>query len=560
MSNLVLLISSLVGCTNDAPAAYERRWVYCMSNLQVAENADRTVALIERAAKAGYNGVVLADYKLNILDSVPEHYFTNAKRVIAAAKQHGIELIPAIMPIGYSNGVLAHDPNLIEALPTTTHFTVRNGAVIHQPAPGGHLQNGDLEARRGDTFQGFSFQDDPGKATVADDTVFHSGATSCRMRDTHTTSTSGNSRLIQSVAVNPYTCYRFSAMVKTQELTNHGNFRLLALAEGGRPLTFFEGGLEATQDWKRMDVVFNSLSASRVNLYAGLWSGSPGTLWLDDLRIEELPLVNIVRRPGCPLEVTSPDGATMFEEGTDFEPIVDPKLGQVPWAGEFEFAHEPPTLRLTPKSRIRDGQQLIVHWYHPVLIHGNQATCCLTEPKVYEILADQVRRVNDLFQPKTFFMSHDELRVANWCRACRDTKKTPGELLAENVRRCETIVKAIRPDAELIVWSDMFDPRHNAVKDYYLVNGTLEGSWLGLSKTTSIANWNSGHARESLEFFANRGHRQVLAGYYDANDLGGFSSWHEAAEGIPAVDGFMYTTWQSKFDLLEQYGAAILKK
>ncbi len=103
----------------------------------------------------------------------------------------------------------------------------------------------------------------------------------------------------------------------------------------------------------------------------------------------------------------------------------------------------------------------------------------------------------------------------------------------------------------------MFDPHHNAVNSYYLVNGSLKGSWEGLSKEVIIANWNSGKASDSLKFFAGRGHSQVIAGYYDADDLGNFRTWDAAARGVPGVFGFMYTTWQSKYSLLEQYGQAM---
>ena len=61
----------------------------------------------------------------------------------------------------------------------------------------------------------------------------------------------------------------------------------------------------------------------------------------------------------------------------------------------------------------------------------------------------------------------------------------------------------------------MFDPSHNAVKDFYLVNGDLAGSWEGLPQDMIIVNWNSGKPAQSLPFFAQRGHVQVLAGYYD---------------------------------------------
>ena len=183
--------------------------------------------------------------------------------------------------------------------------------------------------------------------------------------------------------------------------------------------------------------------------------------------------------------------------------------------------------------------------------------CCPSEPKTYEWLRDQARRVNALLKPRTFFMSHDEIRVMNWCHACTSRKLTPGQILAENVRRCTAILQEINPNAEILVWSDMFDPTHNAVKQYYLVNGTLEGSWEGLSPRVGIANWNGGKMKPSLEFFAGRGHKQLIAGYYDVDDLSGFTRWDDAARGVRGVDGFMYTTWEAKFGLLDQYGKAM---
>ena len=143
------------------------------------------------------------------------------------------------------------------------------------------------------------------------------------------------------------------------------------------------------------------------------------------LSIEELALVNVLRRPGCPLTVKSADGKMIYEEGRDFEPVIDPKLGHVPWEGEYEFEHAGPTIKTTARSRIKNGDSLRVSWYHPVITHGSQIMCCLSEPKLEKILVDQARRLNALFHPKTFFMSHDEIRVANWCMACQNRSKPP---------------------------------------------------------------------------------------------------------------------------------------
>jgi len=561
-SKAVLFVLALTAAPRAVHAAendarYDRRWVWVMTNLLVEKEADRVAALVERAARDGYNGVVINDYKLNFLGRMPGHYFQNVARVKEAAGRAKVELIPAVFPIGYSNGLLTNDVNLAEGLPVEdAPFVARGGEAAPVPDPAARLTNGGLEETRGDVFGGFSYQDAPGKGTVADREVVHGGKVSCRMQDFGATPVC---RLIQKVKVRPHACYRLSCWAKTRDLAPTGAFRLLAMgAAGGRALSFHEGGLEPTRDWSPIEVVFNSQDQTEVNLYAGLWGGQAGTLWLDDLALEEMALVNVLRRDGCPLTVRSEDGKTAYAEGRDFEPVRDPKLGMVPYEGEYEFNHPGPALRLTAGSRIKEGDRLRVGWYHPALVLGSYAACCLSEPKVYDLLRDQARRVNDLYRPKTFFMQHDELRVANWCRACQSRKLTPGELLADNARRCVGILKEVSPEARVVVWSDMFDPNHNAVKDYYLVNGTLAGSCEGLDRSVWVANWNGGKAKPSLDFFAGRGHPQVLAGYYDGDD--NFATWDAAARGVSGVAGFMYTTWQNRYDDLERYGKLLSRK
>jgi hypothetical protein len=546
----------------DARPRYGQRWVYASHNLLVDKNVDTLIALIDRAGKSGYNGLVLADYKFNILGRMPERYFKNVGRVKEAAARANIEIIPCVFPIGYSAGLLAHDPNLPEGLPVeAAPFVVKGREAVLMRDPATRLVNGNLEDVKGDRFAGFSLQDDPGKTTFADREVVHHAKVSCRMQDIGKHNPHGNCRLSQRVKVRPHACYRFSCWVKTRDLKPARAFHLLVLGTGkaGRRLTFHESQLQATQDWTQLDVVFNSLDETAVQVYAGQWGGQSGTLWLADLALDELSLVNVLRRPGCPLVVAGEDGKTIYEEGKDFLPVRDAKLGQDPYAGEYSFRHAGAGLQLTENSRIKDGETLRVSWYHPVITHGFQVMCCLSEPKLSELLRDQAKRVNDLFQPKTFFMSHDEIRVAGWCRACQDRKQTPGALLAENVRRCAELIKEINPKARVVVWSDMFDPNHNAVERYYLVNGTLAESWKGLPSNVIIANWNGGKAAASLKFFADRGHPQVIAGYYDG-DLSNFKKWDAAAKGVPNVIGFMYTTWQHKYDHLEAYGKVLRGK
>ena len=94
--------------------------------------------------------------------------------------------------------------------------------------------------------------------------------------------------------------------------------------------------------------------------------------------------------------------------------------------------------------------------------------------------------------------------MANWSEPEQRSGKSAGQTLAENVRRCIEVIHKVNPDARLAIWSDMFDPHHNAVKDYYLVSGDLAGSWEGLPKEILVVNWNHDQAAKSLGFFAQR--------------------------------------------------------
>ena len=123
------LFTPLAMSAEPAPR-YADRWFYASYNLLVDKNTDDLIALIGRAGKAGYNGMVLADFKFNLLDRMPDRYFANVKRVQKAAGDAGIEIIPAIFPIGYSNGLLLNDPNLAEGLPVKEF-------ALHRQRPGG---------------------------------------------------------------------------------------------------------------------------------------------------------------------------------------------------------------------------------------------------------------------------------------------------------------------------------------------------------------------------------------------------------------------------------------
>jgi hypothetical protein len=517
------------------PAQALEKWLYCPTNLLVDKNVDTLEALWRRAAAAGYTHVLLADSKFNRLGEMEARYFRNVERVKKLAAELKIEIVPAIFPIGYSNDMLSRDPNLVEGPPVKDVPLVVQGGIARVDDPEAPtLPGGDFANLKKWSWTDEFIVADQGAARISD-------------------AAGRNARLAQKLKLRPWRQYHVSVWIKTQDFHGEPMIKALPAGEGARSLQWTNLDVEPTQDWKLHHAVFNSLEYSDVSLYLGVWGAGAGSLWWRDAKIEEVAFLDLTRRPGTPLVVKTADGKVLTE-GRDFEPLSDPQMGRVPYAGEYDTWHQPPQLH----TKLPDGTRLLASYFHAATIYEHQATICLSEPRTYELLQDQAKRVHAAWGAKSYMMSHDEMRVADWCEACQARHLTPGQLLADNMKRCVDILKETAPGAHLYVWNDMFDPHHNAVPGpYYLVNGPLTGSWEGLPKEVTIMQWNFGKRAESLKFFADRGNAQVIAGYYDA-PVEKVREWLAAAKAVPgSVQGVMYTTWKHDYSQLEKFSATV---
>jgi len=526
----LFVVFALVQWAIPAVAAPAERWVYCAQNLWVDKNIERLEVLFQRAGKAGYTHVLLTDSKFAKLGEMDGRYFRNIERVKKAASDAHLEIVPALFPVGYSNDILWHDPNLIEALPVKeASFVVQNGIAQSQPEKVVGLKGGDFA-----DLKKWSWKD----PTVVPDNG------SVRM----TSAAGAPVRIVQKINLQPFHQYHLSVRVKTGDFQGVPEVKVLA---GNAALNYNHLGVKRTQDWKVHHVVFNSLTNQEANLYLGSWDARGGTVWWSDAKLGEIALVNLVRRPGAPLTVRTEDGRELTE-GKDFEPVRDPLMGTKPWNGSYDIYHEPPVI----KTSLPDGTRLRVSYYHAVTVHEDQAMICPSEPKTVELLRDQAQRMHQAWHAKGYMMSHDEIRVLNWCAACQKRNLDAGAILADNVKTCIKILREVNPGGTIYVWGDMFDPNHNAHNNYYLVRGDLTGSWEGLDKDVVILPWYFGKRQASLKFFADRGNRQVIAGYYDANPEQ-VRDWLSATKGVQGVVGVMYTTWQQKYDDLERFANLI---
>jgi hypothetical protein len=511
-------------------AAMQKRWLFVWRDMSNPKEVERMIARFPRAKADGYNGVA---FSYNV---APE----KAAELKEAARQNGLDLVAIVM-----GG--AHDRNYTEGVLSQDALFVAHGGTARFEADNPtRVVNGDFEEAAGNHFKGWTFQDDEGVTSFADHAVVHSGTTSLRMEGIGKNQYR-HCRLAQPLKLKPHRQYHISVWVKTENLSPSDPEVKVLTSDAQHSINFQTFHAQRTQDWERYDLVFNSLDNSEGVLYLGSWSGKDGKLWWDDLRIEEIGLVNVLRRPGCPVTVRGEDG-TAWEEGRDYQRIIDPQLH--PWRA----FHEGPAIKLTAASAIREGARLRVSYYHPLIVYEDRLTSCITEPRVFEDWRQEVKQADDLFHPAAYLMSHDEMRVMNQCALCQSKHLTPGELLAWNVRQAAGIIRSARPDAEIWVWNDMFDPMHNAVAHYYAVNGTLAGSWRGLDKDIGIVNWHGGLEGRNCKFFADLGLRQILSGYYDGDEDGtAIARWLGNTKGIPGIVGAMYTTWEDKYDAMDAW-------
>ncbi len=548
-----------------APRNWEKRWLYLSANLVLDENMPKIEALLRRSSAAGYNGVLFSDVKTLSWWKLPEAagWKANAGRLRAMTKDLGLELVVCVFPFGYAEGFLANDPNLAAGVPVKGAELRRLGdtLVVEQAAV---VANGSFHEHRGDRVVGFDLQDNPGKASFIDTLVHKDGNASIRFEGVRAADKHGLGRVFQRVAVRPWQQYRIRVWMKTEHLSADilqiialdNNFPLQyqdVVVPSGSDLKPISGAKDLTTDWIEQEVCFNSLANTSVMIGFGVWGCKGGRIWWDDLRIETVPTLNLLRRPALPLTIVAADG-TVYEEGKDFNRVVDPRLGVSIWPGTFDTRHEPPAITVPAGSRIKEGERVRLSCFHTAIFYGNQVAATLDDPAIFDLCAEEVRRAKEALSPDGYFMSHDEIRCAGWEPLETKAFRTSGQLFAYNIRQCYEIASREGGGKPVYVWSDMYDPNHNARAGYYLVNNTIAHSWDGLDPRVVVMKWGTPELTgKGLTFFEGLGNRCMLAAYYDEDVKKNFTILMNATGGAPGALGVMYTTWENDYSNLEKF-------
>jgi hypothetical protein len=547
---------------SDPRAIAAVKLVFLGGNFLQDKEVDRCVKIMKDAAAAGYTGVLVSDCKFSRWDQRGDQlvpYEDNVKRLRQAARDLKLQFIISVCDQGAD--LLSSDPNLAEGMPVEdAPFVVRNHRLV--PADEDmKLANPGIEAAGNGRVPGW-YIDDLGRTGFVDAEVKVEGKNSIRFENIKANSPVGNGRIIQSVKVKPYRYYHLSVQVKTEGFDAPGTFNIMALSQpkgsSGQALDHQQFALKPTADWTKYEIVFNTLDNEDVGIYIGSWGGQRGKLWLDDVRLEPGGFVNLIRRPDLKFQITGENGKTVYREGRDFAKVADPKMGNAPYLGAFETWYAGPSVAVPPGSRLKEGQRVLASYSHAMIVYGYAVFACWNEPKMWTIMGRNLKTCHEVMRPDGYMMAHDELRHMGWDASCRKTGKTCGQMLAANVKRCTEMIRKEDPGKPIYVWSDMFDPNHNAADKgkYYLVRGEAPfvGSWEGLDKDVIIMNWIA--QEKTLAWFAGRGHKQILCGYYDAPSEK-MIDWLKMAVKYPNVSGVMYTTWANDFHELAKYAKIV---
>ena len=510
---LAALLLFTTACNPRQPQQMEL-WYWHHTYLATDAEVTKSKALIDRAAKARYTGMALWDSSWTFL-SMPNWPDANVRRlkaIVDYATARGLRVMPVVAAYGHSNDVLKQHPDYAEGQ-----------RVI------------------GSTFR----VDDTGRQL-----------TQLPSLDEHP-DFSPRPLLVIDINVTPWRQYHVHLNLQTQ------SFKGIAQLEinDGRA-SRLDANLHPppTQQPLALDYTFNSAASHKVRIQAGAFGPHEGSLTVTQFAVQETALVYVIRRSGTPLRLY--DAQREYTEGPDFNPIHDRKLLTTPEFSNDNF-HDPGPITLPATTRLRAGQTVQLDYYAVVPVYDEAVSVCLTDPAIERWIVDNTRASAALAPPGSpLLLSHDEIRQMNSCAECRARQLTAGMLLAQHIA---SLTAKLAPLGPLYIWSDMFDPHHNAIANLYQVEGTIAGSWKGLPREVTIMNWNLDHLHNSLLWFSGDDpaqptpHRQIIAGFYDPADHDAAAAvrkeW-QAARSIPGIAGTMYTTWVDDYSQLESFAQA----
>ena len=85
---------------------------------------------------------------------------------------------------------------------------------------------------------------------------------------------------------------------------------------------------------------------------------------------------------------------------------------------------------------------------------------------VYDLVDEIISRAEAAFYPDGYILDYSEIRTGGWEPDQVANYSTTGEVLAAHVTEMVTRVDSLTGNKPLHIWSDTFDPYHNAFEHH----------------------------------------------------------------------------------------------
>lgn len=573
-----------------------RKYVYVTINAKSNAETATAKGWIASAASAGFTDIIFGSSSTLTSTRLQAAWITNYKDILQTCKDNGLR-VTLLVPEEASGETMYVDMDLSAAYPTWGYFQVTDGVanLIPDPSEPATIYNGNFES----DVLGAGDYIIPGCRSIdadcvsIDATVQRRGSKSVRF---DLASSDGQARIrLRAINVVPWRHYRITGWVRTVGVSNPEVFGIYPSQEGGtRTLNYLSTSVfnvpsdtdsdpNSVDGWYRVDHVFNTMECTVLNVWVGCWGSSSGQLWLDDLEIAQVGLLNVIRRDdfaedSAPLVVQSQNGLTTYVEGTHYNRVTDPLAdwhsGEVRPNKQYWRFHADPGITIKNGS-IANGTILKVSWYHPVWQKSGIVQTELCLPEATAVINSAIDYIDDLYneiygESCPHWMSGlDELRMGGASKWYDDTGTTPAQAIADTLKSFYEKITSIRADADLLVWSDMLDPDMNAVSNYYLWKGELSDSADRMTIPYSVYNWSVAKkvngewvitVASSAEYFDTRGVASIISVNIGGTDVPGFTSYYESMDGIYAqlaggvpLAGMGYTTWTRNYSYLKDF-------
>jgi hypothetical protein len=499
----------------DAPR-WPNRWQVAGADISEDEEMQQLKTLIANASFYKMNGIVFDESSLGKIPLMSEDYRKKLGEIADFAKLRGVDMIPASTPWNNTSAALARNVNFAAGLPVYgQRFVIDDSVARVVPIINVTPENGSFEKYH-EIPGGYEIEGFDAVSAVIDSEHSASGEVSLRFDNT----SGGTMGFEYSTEVAQHKQYRLSFKYRTKTNNPNGMHCMVYISSTDyaseldyRKLIHFQTvGLEHTNEWRQANILFNPLEKEQafVKIFV---TPENDTAWIDDFNIEETAFVNILRREGAEFHVSHQILDILYTEGDDYARLEDPMLGMAGGTpGNYDNYHTPPEFRVLPESSIREGDTLIMSYFHAFPYPEDRVSMTMGTDTVYDIMRDITEDISSVFGPDAHYMNHHIPSAMNYDAGERALDMTPYEIFEYNVDKSMGIISDINPDAAVWDNSYMYVDRPQ-MRDYYLmyVDGEM-GKPDDLEEKPGLLNYNAINHDYFYVFddLGERGYEQLL--------------------------------------------------